>query len=511
MVVFGAVLLVLCTWLLGRAILPSREVLPRDRWEEQCMAYLLGASALPLAAMALSWLGLSFAPWLAWTMMLLAGAVGLWRVLMDRSTPLAPSSLLAWQKAFFGFLGVGSVLVTLSLPLNEFDPIFHYAFKGKVLFYSGDVLDPAFTGMVGEDGQAAPYGRIMTHPNYPLGIPFLEAFAAHAGFAWSDRWVQFPLAFWALCLPGVIAFGLRPFGRRPALFGAMVAAATPMLYARNFLADGIQELGQAGLGGSVTLGGGGDLPLAVLFAGSLAMLIRALRAPCRRAAAGAGLCLAGALFMKNEGLAMAGCLVLALLIADPLAGRRAWLLRGIALLTFLVCATPWLIHRGKLPAIDENYGDRFRPSVIAEHWQAEEKVERSTRVRQGGSSDLAEAPPKRRDLALTYFWREFTDFRTWGLLWALFLFSLPWTATRFRLAEARWLSLLVLGGLVLYFLILLITPWFLVQLRGTGIPERLMLHLLGPAAMAIGLLWWEPRTASEKPAEESSLSDPAPA
>ncbi len=45
---------------------------------------------------------------------------------------------------------------------------------------------------------------------------------------------------------------------------------------------------------------------------------------------------------------------------------------------------------------------------------------------------------------------------------------------------------MVLGTLAAYALILLVTPWYLPSLRATGIPERLMLHLVGPAAMVVG-------------------------
>jgi hypothetical protein len=31
-----------------------------------------------------------------------------------------------------------------------------------------------------------------------------------------------------------------------------------------------------------------------------------------------------------------------------------------------------------------------------------------------------------------------------------------------------------------------VTPWYLPSLRATGIPERLLLHLVGPAAMVAG-------------------------
>ena len=60
----------------------------------------------------------------------------------------------------------------------------------------------------------------------------------------------------------------------------------------------------------------------------------------------------------------------------------------------------------------------------------------------------------------------------------------------------RWLALLVIGGMLLYALILLVTPWYLPLLRDKGIPERLMLHLVGPASMIVAAWWARPSSPS---------------
>jgi len=493
----GGLLVVLAAWLLGRALLPCRRSLPRDPWEEQAAALLLGSAAWMTAGMLLLAAGLPFTRPVVLLLLAAGLALGLRRVLrerQDRALLLAPA-LLGWQRYLVWGLGLASVVATLLLPLNAFDPIFHFAAKGKVLFYSGDGLDPAFTAVQGE------VGRIMTHPNYPLGIPILEALAAHAGGAWSDRWVQWPLAFWAAALPAAVSLGLRAVSTRAAAWGALLAAATPILYVRNFLRGGTRDLARAGLGGDVSLGGGADLPLAALLTLACALLLRAREQPARRRVALlAGLALAGAVQVKNEALGLTAVLFLALAAGDPrglLDGARRRVLL-LALAATALAAAPWLVHRSRLPAIDENYGARLRPAAVLQAWTMDEPKERTPMAMAGLlEPDNPDYREKRRDILLRYYRWEFTDLFSWGLLWLAVLLALP-LGRRFRDADARWLTLLLLGGLILYALVLLVPPWALTHLRQTGIPDRLFLHLLGPAALlAGGALAREPGTVGE--------------
>lgn len=486
----GALLVVAAAWLTGRALLPARDKLERSAWEEQCLAYLLGAAALPLAAMLVTWAGVQLDAMIAWLLLLAGGAAGVLRVRADRRSglPCAPMPVQGWGVWLIGVLGVGSVLAAVAFPLNEFDPILHWATKGKLLYYTGDPLDEAFTALTGNG-----FGRVHTHPNYPLGVPFLEAFAAHAGFGWSDRWVQLPLAFWSACIPGVVALALRPAGRRAAGLGALIAAATPILYSRGFLLRGLLDVQLAGLTGYTLLGGGADLPLAAMTVAAVGLLLQAARTGSAHVAALAGLALAGAIFMKNEGLALAGVLALAFLIvqladlASPaLADRkRAWLALGLCLLVTAGAAAPWLLHRERLPKVDENYAEQFQPEKLSKSlaffWSNKEPLPPNL------NEDLIDREPEYRLPQIArFFGLEFVNFLSWGALWILFWLCLP-VGRAFRSAEARLLALFVLGGLLLYALILFVTPWYLYQLRFTGIPERLMLHLLGPAAILVGL------------------------
>jgi len=478
MTLFGGMFTAGCIWLLGRALLPSRGKLERSFWEEQCLAWLLGAAGLPLAAMAVTLAGIRFDGMVAWMLLLAAAVAGILRLRADRrsGTSCSPLPLGRGAALLLGILGVGSVAATLLLPLNEFDALFHFAFKGKILFFTGNPLDPAFTDLAGD------FGRIQTHPNYPLGIPFLEAFAAHAGGGWSDRWVQIPLAFWAASLPGVVALGLRAVSARAAARGALLAACLPILYTRNFVPFLPADLADVPRHLHLTLGGGADLALAALFAGACALLLRARRSGSPLTGALAGVLLAGAVFTKNEGLALAGVLALALLAGAPRSGTRAWKATAAALGIAALLSAPWLIHRAALPDIDENYAQLFtleRAKYFLTHPEKPENAPSQVK------SELLEHPPMRLPLILGFFGTEFVRPFHWGLLWILFVFCLP-LGGAFRDAEARWLALLVLGGLLLYALVMLVTNWWVIQLHTTGIPERLLLHLAGPAALLVG-------------------------
>ena len=474
----GALLVVLSLWLWGRALLPARTRVSRARWEEQAVAYLIGAALLPLLAMALAWIGLGFSTTVAWILLGAGLVLGSWRVWRDRADACAPAELGRGAALLLGSLAVGSIAVTLAFPLNEFDPILHFAYKGKLLASLGDPADPAFTAVAGE------VGRIQTHPNYPLGVPFLEAFAARAG-GWSDRWVQLPLAFWSACLPGAVAFGLRGISSRAARLGACVAAATPMLYASGFLAEGWSDLAAAGLGEGKMLGGRGDLPLAAMMACGCALVVRARQTNSLPAALAAGVCLAGGAFMKNEGLALLGVASLGWLGTLGLErGRRAPLMAAVLAVSWLALA-PWLIHRGGLPAIDENYGEQLNWERVSFYLSEPEPTDASPIRPELYGPDWTEASPYRVPRIARYFGAEIVDLLSWGLLWILALWSLPW-GRRLRDADARWLAWILVGGFALYAMILLVTPWFLPALHRKDIPARLLLHLVGPAALLIG-------------------------
>ena len=483
MTFLAGLLFLLVATVIGCAMLPARTVLARSAAEEAALSYLLGAAAVVVGLTAGLAAGIRFDLLFFLPLLAAAGcAFVLWR--RGPGGALAPWELGRPAAVVLGLLALGSVAATLALPLNEFDPIYHFAYRGRVLLHDGIANGESIVGMIQADG----YGRLVTHPNYPFGVPILEAWTATIG-GWDDRWVQLPLAFWTACLPMAVAFGLRDRGSSAARTGALVAAVTPMLYGADYLMRGFVDLPRAGLAGEMMLGGGGDLAVATFMTLGFALWLRVRATASWHGIALAALAFAAAAMMKNEGLALGGCVVLALLLGELLPRFRAEFPRLLApfrlaaLLVLMVL--PWVLLRAQLPAIDENYTERLTPANVAHFWTADELVDRSPQA-QAGKTDDSGPVEKRRAVVVAAFLEEFMDWRSWGLLWLLFLFSLP--VTRARLADPRLkqLCLLVLGATLLYFLILLVTPWNFPSLRDKGIPERLLVHLTGVMALAVG-------------------------
>jgi len=489
---FAGLDLVVLLWLAGKGLLPSTQITPRSAWESACLSFLLGAGFWVIGAMAMLTIGISFS-WIPWTLatMGLGLAWRSWKRGDFKAERHCPTGLGKWPKILLAVLGCLSVLATLALPINEFDPLLHFAYKGKVLLGEGHPQVEAMTGMMAADGSPLTFGRLVTHPNYPIGIPILEA---STGFltGWHERWVQWPLAFWALCIPGVVFFGLRRVSLQAAGIGALVAACTPILYARHILDEGWLSLKAAGLGNTMTLGAGADLPVAALFAAACACLLRARWERSMQLNLMAGLALAAAAMMKNEGLALVGVFFLAALTAGtlcPIRSKGKERIRSLALVgVALMTLTPWLILRGQLPAIDENYSQHLNIERVSHFLSGgPELVEKSPKVIAGqvSADELLATLPSRPKQIRNAFWAEFSDWRSWGVLWILVLLSFP-LQSWFKDRERTWLSLMVLGGISLYALILLVTPWYLPLLLDKGIPDRLLLHLIGPMALLVG-------------------------
>ena len=497
---------VLLTWATGKALLPDRSQLARSRWEDLSISYLLGTAIVVIVGNTVLALGLSMT--VVTAVFVVAGLAAIASVWKRRGAPIAATNLPRPAFALLMVLAFASIAATLAYPINEFDPMFHFAYKGKVLAFTGTPFDASLTGMLNADGTLADYGRIVTHPNYPLGIPILEALVATLS-EWHDRWVQAPLALWAACLPGAVFFGLRCINLQAAGVAALIAATTPILYARNIGAKGWQSLDFAGLSQELSLGAGADLPVTALLAVAVALILTGMKRSWTWLQLLGGLCLAGAAAMKNEGQALLGVVLLALIVSGLLLPRRgaqqdprlaesnsadgtqakpkmraSWTIAIAAVLALL----PWLSIRSALPAIDENYTQHFTVENILHYLGGgPELVEKSPKVIVGRDQELLDNPPARIDHLPGYFWEEFSDWRSWGLLWLLLLIALPWRPKDLADGIHRWLGALVFGGVLLYFLILLVTPWYLPLLREKGIPERLLIHLLGPICMLIGL------------------------
>ena len=485
----GALAVVAAAWGWGRALLP-RE-LERGRAEETALSLGLGLAVLMGAGTLLSWLGLSLSLPLALVLVAAGPGAGLVQIRRRPRTP-APPLLPGPLRLLLTIWSLGTVLAVVALPLHTFDPLFHYAYKAKLLLAGSVPGDEAWTGMLDAAGQPARVGPFLTHPDYPLGVPWLMALAAAIGGGWSERWVQLPAALGPALLPWFAAAGLRPWGRRAAFWGALLTLSCPVLVVRDFGVQGDPLLGPLrGLLEADLLHSLVDPGVAAAVALASALLLRSFlprgTPPGRRTAFLAGLALGSAALVKNEGLALAllGLLAsAAVLLFRPRPGLRR--VFGALALGALLVLGPTLGLRARLPSVDEGYARRLAPAAVAEAWSSHEPVgnARNRLIRE--DPELREQAPLRRHEVGRLLGGAFVDLRNFGILWPLLLLLLPaaWACCR---RGTAFLALLLAGGWTLYGLVLLVTPWYLPDLEVLGIPERLLLHLLGPAALLGGL------------------------
>jgi hypothetical protein len=194
-----------------------------------------------------------------------------------------------------------------------------------------------------------------SHPEYPLGLPFLYAGLSFLAGRWDDHALAllFPVLQW-----GTLAALSGWLRRRGASLTVALAAAA--------LVASFEPLYSAFLTGM------GEVPLAfglVLFGTALA---DALDAPERRPGALRRLAVASAWIAatKNEGLffAAAGCA-----IGLALGGRRRWKVALAALPTALVIQGLHVAWRGRLPLRDFDFGV-FAPARLGEALSAAWRV-----------------------------------------------------------------------------------------------------------------------------------------
>ncbi len=497
----------------------------RGPLEWSVTALMVGAAILPALVIALTWL---FGPLsvLAGRLLVFAPAVLglallLWPGLLGSApTPgrlgsgdvvyrfrgEAPKSAL--ELAGFALLGVATLAIlfaAFSSPVHAFDPVFHFAYKGKILFTEGFSAE-AWSDLTG------PVGRVMTHPTYPPGVPALEVlasyplgeFSATAGRGLMALFVLAPAA-WLFAAMRSVTFRSGASGRVAGLLAALLWVTLPILFyirlphaAGGF--DAVWGLvfgpgDSAGVVGSPwratdgpSLDGGGDLPLAGFVFGALLHLWRLL--PGTRGEGDradifvAGALLGAAVLAKNEGLALFAVLVIAVglvVCARRIAGLSSSIWRelaplGLASAFAILMISPWFVIKAGIPTIDESYFDLVQPAHLV-------------------SAVFTERP--NGELSITIVSREFLktflDPLHWNMIWVLFAGYLLHSLRRpvqLLGSDAVLPLLFVVGGLLAFFLILAVTPWPLGQLFTTGIPDRLFLQLAPTAIFATVLIAW---------------------
>lgn len=436
--------------------------------------------------------------------------------------------------AFCGF----AVFYASSMPMHLFDPLYHFAYKGKLLMEEGFGTD---SWMVHgpEDPQLELIGRPITHPNYPPGLAGLHAYVGHFRGGFDADATRPLMSLFLLGSAALMWIELRRRSRGAAVLGTFLWVSLPLLFfsrppenyiwwkgdmgaieadylsnwtfsfsslTRNvelFWVQASKNLNNVAWNGTEgnlpdgwTLDGAADLPLAAMLLVGMVALWRATdrRGEIASAERGdladaliAGLCLGSATLIKNEGLALAA-LGFAVVGGTSLlrgAGLRGALVRwGAAAVVAYVVAYPWLSVRGEIPSIDEDY-----PLAIKGLLGLEELPPGTGKGTNHQPTELGEAFA-RIPVVLLGFFTSFIHVLRWHVLWMLFFCGLLWWLVRrpgrLIVHPLLPLTLFVLGTMAVYAIVLLVTPWDLAHLYGTTIPGRLLLHV-APLALLIGV------------------------
>jgi hypothetical protein len=313
----------------------SAGVCPRDRsfrWERLAWSWALGvgmvAAIVPLALLA------GGTPGWAWFLGLAAvlGAAGLrWRVAgetregspaksLARTATLVRSLLCA-----LAVLGVALyVLRALTEPMWGNDFVAIWGFKGKTIHAAGGVPRRLF-----EDPALG-----FSHPEYPIGLPFLYAGTAFLTGRWDDHAMALLFPIFQVATLCALFGWLRRRGASQNVAGlatAVLACFEPLY--------------------SAFLTGMAEVPLSLgllLFGASFADALESQHGALRRLAAASALITA----TKNEGLffAAAGCGVAVLF-----GGERRWKAALAALPTALLVHLLHVAWRGQLPLRDFDF------------------------------------------------------------------------------------------------------------------------------------------------------------
>jgi|GEM_PF-5037410 len=602
MFTLSGAIVALCLWLTGLGLLEVFELASgsdrrrRGPLERHGLAVLLGLSALTALYVVVAVLGGGPVPHATGRMLAFVPA-GIGLVLYARGAAMRlrdgstrrdfdavrtqwttaarrrPSfTLIAIGTAATLFFAAFAVFFAGSLPVHLFDSLYHFAYKGKVLFAEGfggsGWMVPSEALQLGRvEGQHDPVGRLMTHPNYPPGIPALHSLVGSQLGRFSEDATRALMSLYVLGCAALLWTWLAKRSLGAAVAGTLSWVSLPFLYyskvwytfiqmpaqvsearffdsiqfhfdhlarslvaswlgRRSDLTNGSDGALPASFPDGWTLDGSADLPQAVLFGIGLILAWRCLRWSGERAdradALCAGVILGGAMLVKNEGLALvavAGATlglfwILGAVRANALAAQDRTNARGLVdgALVFGIAAlmaAPWLAIRGDIPSIDEDYPRAVKVMLGMEEAPDDAPVGQPRTIGQAF---------ERAPVVAGGFFTSFAHVLRWNLVWILFIATVvTWLVVRGRRLLAHpALPLLVatLGTLAAYAFILVVTPWDLPLLFSTAIPGRIILHVVPLVIFVTAVLMWRRRaewdgpgsgtTAVEAPATESA-------
>lgn len=442
----GLGLLILCGWALGAAFgLRGRLAV--------VVAWPLGTTLLAWWMFMLEALGQRWTWWNVGVPLAVgAGAllgmwhgVGSWRLGVGgwrlRTTIGAYAHRVSGPRIAVGcvlaLLWLSVAVLAVLLPVTDQDSWTMWAFKGQA-FYRDGAMQPVLTLYADHE----PF-----HPGYPPAQPLLQTWGYLAGGI-DERLVRIVFPLWYAACLALVWFVGRQWQRRWVVAGwTVLLATTPIMLDHAILSQA-------------------DLPFTVVLTLGGALLVQWVAQGALRTLFVATLALAGAAWIKLDGLYLAPCFLIAAVAVRAIAmryqpshPRRMWrdaLLAGGALLLSLA---PWRAYAWSLGLLDDTPGTNvLRREGLDGLWR--------------GVSVIIE------EVVLSH------NNSTWGILgggyglfWLICGGALIVGWRRLRHDPQLWLLLLlVIGGVAFYAGVYALRPFFSV--------ERYLLHLAPLAVLA---------------------------
>ncbi|HMV84540.1 MAG TPA: hypothetical protein PLD20_06240 [Blastocatellia bacterium] len=410
--------------------------------ELPALAFLLGSAVVSSASFIFGfWISGAILRWAVAALCLSLGVAG-WR---RSGRTIKARAFLPAKKAVWLLLAFNAAQVCLIAWLNSirtlgWDGLLNFEVKARAAFLNGGALPLEFF---------SDPSRTWTHQSYPLLLPLTESWL----YSWLGRADQslvkilFPLFFAAaLCL-------LQAGGRRLAFGDWQIFVAPALLFTAPllFIGDGSASSGYA------------DFPLAVFYLAAVIWWLEFQRHSDFAALRLAGVLLAAACWLKQEGLILWLCLM-ALTAAKAfieVAQWRMWRQILLAALPGLLVIATW---RGFVRFVNPPGGNEFLPLGVA-----------TLRANLWRLPGIAEAALK-----------ELANWRHWSVFWAVAAAAILWlcfSAQRQWQHEVTGIAPTVLIPTAIYSAIYIFSIWpdFIGHLQASF--PRLLIHVSLVAAL----------------------------
>jgi hypothetical protein len=417
-----------------------------SRLERFGFAAVLGPAAVGLCLIAISMLGIKPSPAIVIGVTALLALPLLFRMRHNRRAqteqfklPPVPPAPTVWK--IFCMVAIGYAILAvctdaLIQPTVEWDAFAIWQLKGKILAEHALNPRPDYFQNVNFS---------FSHLRYPLLIPMISA-AVHAMTgALTDGLEKTPDVLLFLGLGATVYSAIR---RRSSATAALCATTllliAPMML--KFAGSGTAEIGVAAFWGC-----------------SLAAILRWQESNDPRDLLLAAFFSAALAWTKNEGLALGGVNLLAIIFCSPGLWSRRARAAGIFAVVVIAIYFPWFLYAHGLPRTDEDYAGHFSPAIL-----------------------LANAG--RLPRIVTALVTEAGRITHWVLFWMLLAALTVGNIPQMRTRAVATLWILLLLHLACYFAAYLLIPSDLDGLLRTT-THRLLLNASPAAALLIGLLW----------------------